>query len=79
MNIMTPNTPKKPLGLDSRIRTMMQIHDLSVPQAAKLCDLSEASFTGYMAGKNLPGATALMALADGLGCSADWLLKGNAR
>lgn len=76
---MTTLTPPKPRGMDSRIRTMMQIHNLSVAKAAKLCDLSEPSFTGYMAGKNLPGSAALLALATGLGCSADWLLAGHPR
>lgn len=75
---MTTTLPK-PRGVGGRIRTMMQVKDLTVPKAAALCNLTVPSFETYLYDQHLPGAAALMALSDGLGCSADWLLRGTGK
>lgn len=71
---MTPRKPLRPLGLDSRLRTMLQVRNLSIAKAAENCGLSTPSFETYLYGKSLPGAAALLSIAKGLGCSVDWLL-----
>lgn len=73
---MTRPEPRRPRGMDSRIRTMLQVRNLTVVAAAKTCSLPQSTLEDYLAGKSLPGSAALLALSQGLGCSADWLLGG---
>jgi len=73
---MTPPKPHEPRGMDSRIRTMLQVRDLTVAKAAERCRLPLPTFECYLYGKNLPGAAGLLCMSKGLGCSADWLLDG---
>lgn len=68
--------PPEPRGLNSRIRTMLQVRDLTVSKAAERCSLPQPTFETYLYGKNLPGAAALLSMSRGLGCSVDWLLSG---
>ena len=68
-----PKLPE-PRGIESRIRTMLQIRNLTVAKAAERCQLPVPTFETYLYGKNLPGAAGLLLLSRGLGCSADWLL-----
>lgn len=64
------------VAIATRIRTRMQIHNLTVLKAAGLCGLPKPTFEEYLYGKSLPGAAALVALSRGLGCTTDWLLFG---
>lgn len=73
---MTTPKPLEPRGMDSRIRTMMQVLDLTVAKAAHRCRLPVPTFETYLYGKCLPGSAGLYCLSKGLGCSADWLLGG---
>lgn len=73
MKIFCPPTPAR---MAERIAYQMEALDLTVPKAARACNLSQASFETYRYGQNMPGALALAALAWGLDCSADWLLFG---
>lgn len=65
-----------PGGVARRIRIQVERHGLTVARASALCGLSQASFETYLYGKSLPGAEALAHLANGLRCTADWLLFG---
>lgn len=73
---MTKLKPHEPRGIDSRIRTMLQIHNLTVAKAAERCRLPLPTFETYLYGKNIPGAAGVLCLSRGLGVSADWLLSG---
>ena len=73
---MMTRTEPCPAGIARRIRLQVERHNLSVPKAALACNLSQASFETYLYGKNMPGAVALASLANGLRCTADWLLFG---
>lgn len=64
------------LALGKRIRTQMQVLNLTVARAAEVCDLPKPSFEDYLYGKSLPGAESLVGLSRGLGCTTDWLLFG---
>lgn len=73
---MTKLKPLDPRGIDSRIRTMLQVRNLTVARAAERCRLPQPTFETYLYGKNMPGAAGILCLSRGLGCSADWLLGG---
>jgi transcriptional regulator with XRE-family HTH domain len=64
------------LAIGKRIRTKMQVHNLTVARAAELCSLPKPTIEEYLYGKSLPGAETLVALSRGLGCTTDWLLFG---
>ena len=60
--------------MGKRIRIKVEALSLTVPKAASACNLSQATFETYLYGKNMPGPVALVGLAHGLRCTADWLL-----
>lgn len=51
----------------------------TVPEAAKACDIKQPTLEGILRGNSLPNSTTLVALCNGLGVSADWLLFGEVR
>lgn len=63
-------------ALHERLRAAIELSGLSLTDAAKVCGMHKASFEGYVAGENLPGAKAIAAICTGLNISADWLLFG---
>ncbi|NTT86903.1 helix-turn-helix domain-containing protein [Tabrizicola fusiformis] len=76
MNLQRPAPTAGAVG--RRIRIQIERYGLTVARAARECDMSVPSLETYLYGKSLPGAFALANLANGLRCSADWLLFGDA-
>lgn len=74
MTVLSPDPTPEEVG--KRIRIQVERYNFTVPKAAMACNLSQATFEGYLYGKNMPGGVALTGLARGLRCSADWLLTG---
>lgn len=64
------------LAIGKRIRTQIQVRNLTVERAASLCGLPKPTVEEYLYGKSLPGAESLVALSQGLSCTTDWLLFG---
>lgn len=64
------------VAFGKRIRTQMQVRNLTVARAADLCGLPKPTLEEYLYGKSLPGAESLIGLSQGLGCTTDWLLFG---
>lgn len=64
------------VALGKRIRTQIQIRNLTVDRAANLCGLPKPTIEQYLYGRSLPSSESLVALSRGLGCSTDWLLFG---
>ncbi|WP_172292322.1 helix-turn-helix domain-containing protein [Pseudoruegeria sp. HB172150] len=58
-----------------RLRRLQAEAGLTVQQMAERCDLSKASLGNYMRVKNpqRPGFDAVIAIANGMGVSTDWL------
>lgn len=65
-----------PQAFAARIRLLLQIRNLTVPAAARACQMPQPTFEMYLYAKSLPGAEALANLAKGLVCTVDWLLFG---
>jgi hypothetical protein len=65
--------------LAARISFRVKELELTNAKAAAACNLQPATFDTYIYGQNLPGSLALAAIAQGLRCSADWLLFGETR
>lgn len=61
-------------SLSRRMKIRMFELDLTMRDLAKKCGVNERSIGGYVAMHNMMGADTLAAIADGLECSADWLL-----
>lgn len=76
---MTAMKRHRPRGIASRIRTMMQIRDLSIETAAKSCRLPQKNMEAYAKGEAAPGRAAVFFLAYGLRCDMDWLDGKGAR
>ena len=51
----------------------------TIPEAARACDLKQATLDSILSGKNLPNTATMVALCTGLDVSADWLLFGGPR
>lgn len=64
------------LAVGKRIRTQLQVRNLTVARAAELCGLPKPTLEEYLYGKSLPGAESLALLSLGLSCTTDWLLFG---
>lgn len=64
------------LAIGKRIRTQIQVRNLTIDRAANLCGLPKPTIEQYLYGRSMPGAEALVALSRGLGCTTDWLLLG---
>ena len=73
---MTRTASHAPRGIDSRIRTMLQLRDYQPTTAAAKCGIPLAAFLDLLSGKTEPGIIALCRLANGLGCSTAWLKLG---
>ncbi len=68
--------PKRPRGIDSRIRTILQVKDYTVEKAAECCRLPKPLFEDYLSGKSTPGVAGIYCIATGIGCDMEWLKSG---
>lgn len=62
------------MQLSRRMKLRMFELDLTMRDLAKKCGVNERNIGGYVAMRNMMGADTLAAIAEGLECSADWLL-----
>ena len=61
------------VGLSARLRATLETRKMSRKHAALLCGCTSKQMSSWCQGNN-PGSTAVKALCDGLGISADYLL-----
>ena len=71
---MTETHPRH--GIARRIRTMLQIRDLSVAKASARCNIPEPELVALAHGKIDPSLISLCRLANGLGTTTAWLTSG---
>ena len=64
------------MGIENRIRLAIELSNLSLKDAAMLCEIPYSSLQNWVSGARDPRSDALISLASHLGVSIDWLLTG---
>ncbi|MGC9418277.1 MAG: helix-turn-helix domain-containing protein [Rhodovulum sp.] len=67
---------EEPDILVRRLHSLLVSHGLTIKEMAERCGVPKSSLEGYMRlkGAKRPGVDALVAIADGMGVSIDWLV-----
>lgn len=63
-------------GIARRVRTMLQIRNLTVAKASTRCNIPEPELVSLVHGKIDPSLISLCRLANGLGTTTKWLTSG---
>lgn len=72
---MTP--PIDPAAVALRIRSLCDLHG-GLTGLARKCSIAVPTLEGVLSGKSLPSVMTLASVCKGSGCSADWILFGEA-
>lgn len=64
------------MGIENRIRLAIELSNLSLKDAAMLCEIPYSSLQNWVSGARDPRSDAWISLASHLGVSIDWLLTG---
>ncbi|MDQ0193743.1 helix-turn-helix domain-containing protein [Paenibacillus wynnii] len=63
--------------IGENIKRLRKIHNYNQIEFAKLIGISQGSLSDIEAGKSKPSIDAVISIHQHLGCSLEWLLKGN--
>lgn len=72
------NNPEFTPGFSDRLKELREKHELSIHQMAAKARISYQDITDYEEGTKQPSIFDVELIARSLGCSQDWLMKGNA-